>query len=156
MGFTEDKAALLNSFLVEVFNQILKTEELSIDLEGFKNLSLKELHVIEAVCIGGEQGRDNCSAAIAESLRITPGTLTIAVALLEKKGYLIRHRDEKDKRIVRISPTDLGRRANACHGRFHDEMIKDILSILNEDEAAVFIRALGCISSFFRAKNTKS
>ena len=142
----------INHFLVDVFNEILKTEEVWIVNQGFANLSIREMHVIEAVC-KAEQKQDNRATAIAEKLRITAGTLTTAVTILEKKGYLTRHKDEKDKRIVRILPTEAGRQANACHAVFHVEMVNDILNILDEEEQTILLRALGGISTFFRAKN---
>lgn len=151
----ENKEMLLNYFLVEVFNDVLKTEELCIALGGFCNLSLKELHVIESVCREEDNRRDNSAASIAKSLRVTPGTLTIAVSLLENKGYLVRKRDDKDKRIVRIFPTELGRRADAYHATFHNEMVEDVLHALTDEEATIFIRALSRVSAFFSAKYSK-
>lgn len=45
----------LNRFLVEVFHDILKTEELALSSER-KELSLRELHLIEEVCRAADQG----------------------------------------------------------------------------------------------------
>ena len=93
----ENRGKELNLFLVRVFNEILRTEER--DLAGrFPDLSLRELHLIEEVCRAEEEGRDNRATAIAAAQRVTAGTLTTAVTLLEKKGYLERRRDEKDRR----------------------------------------------------------
>ena len=86
----ESRGEVLNQFLVEVFGQILKAEAAC--LAG-KDLSLRELHLIDAVCRAVDQGGDNRSTAIAAALGITAGTLTSAVNLLEKKGYLLRRRD---------------------------------------------------------------
>lgn len=79
----ESRGEVLNQFLVEVFGQILKAEAAC--LAG-KDLSLRELHLIDAVCRAVDQGGDNRSTAIAAALGITAGTLTSAVNLLEKKG----------------------------------------------------------------------
>jgi DNA-binding MarR family transcriptional regulator len=119
---------LLNRFLVEAFYQILRTEELCISRAGYDNLSLKELHVIEAVCRAEEEGSGNRATSIARSLGVTSGTLTTAVSLLEKKGYLIRQRDAEDKRVVRIRPTELGLTANRSHEAFHREMVRDVMN----------------------------
>lgn len=144
--------SILNHFLVEIFNEILKTEELYIAQTGFPNLSLRELHVIEAVCHAEDHSEDNRSASIAKQLRITAGTLTTSVNILEKKGFLYRQRDDRDKRVVRIFATELGRIANQVHEAFHREMVDDILQTLTEEEATVFVRALSSVSAFFRAK----
>ena len=50
----KDKA-IINDFLVKVFNEILKHEQIA--LEGYsKNLSIREMHVIEAVFDGEKEG----------------------------------------------------------------------------------------------------
>ncbi|MDE6281211.1 MAG: MarR family transcriptional regulator, partial [Oscillospiraceae bacterium] len=101
-------AKALNDFLVEVFNDILKTEELYVS-EGYSDLSVREMHLIEEVCRAVDQGRDNRSSAIAAAQGVTAGTLTAAVNQLEAKGYLERVRDSSDKRSVRLCPTQKGR-----------------------------------------------
>lgn len=141
----------LNRFLVEVFHDILKTEELSLS-RARGELSLRELHLIEEVCRAEDRGLDNRATAIAAAQRVTAGTLTTVVSLLERKGYLIRRRDEHDKRVVRILPTEKARQANRAHERFHEEMVENLLSFLTEEEAQVFVRALGQVSRFFREK----
>lgn len=139
----------LNHFLVEVFNEILKREEERLS-GAFTDLSLRELHLIDEVCRAEEQGRDNRAAAIASAQRVTPGTLTTVVSALERKGYLERRRDERDRRAVRIFPTAKGRRADGVHARFHQEMVDEILSVLNQEEAGILAKALGRITRFFR------
>lgn len=141
----------LNRFLVEVFHEILKTEERVLE-ESCSELSLREFHLIEEVCLAVDQGRDNRATAIAAAQRVTAGTLTTAVNLLEKKGYLERCRDEQDRRAVRIVPTEKGRQANEIHTNFHREMVDDVLSILSEEECQVFLRALSGVTTFFRQK----
>lgn len=144
-------AETLNRFLVEVFHEILKTEELALTADR-PDLSLREFHLIEEVCRAVDQGRDNRATAIAAAQRVTAGTLTTAVNLLEKKGYLERHQDSQDRRAVRIIPTEKARQADALHTQFHKEMVEDVLSILNEEESQVFIRALSGVTTFFRQK----
>ena len=150
----EQHGEVLNRFLVEVFNEILKTEENAL-AKAYKDLSLRELHLIEEVC-RADEGRDNRATAIAAAQRVTAGTLTTAVSLLEKKGYLERQRDERDKRVVRILPTARAREADARHARFHEEMVADILETLTEEETVIFVRALGSVSAFFRAKHKET
>lgn len=147
----KEEKKVVNHFLVDVFNEILKTEEYCIASSDF-NLSLKEIHVIEATCKMEDEGADTRSTAIAAALRITPGTLTTAVNLLEKKGYLLRKRDDRDKRIVRIYTTELGRKAQDQHEVFHQEMVEHILGSLTEEEAEVFTRSLKKLAAFFRDK----
>lgn len=148
----ETQEQTLNRFLVEVFNEILKTEDSCIGDSGFEDLSLKELHVIEAVCNGECTPEGNRASAVAAELRITPGTLTTAVSILEKKGYLLRFRDERDRRVVRICATERGKEANRSHSRFHAEMVQAVLAAISEEEATVFVQALSKIRAFFELK----
>ena len=89
-------------------------------------------------------------AAIAAALGITAGTLTSAVNLLEKKGYLLRRRDERDKRVVHLLPTERGRAADARHRDFHRQMVAHVLDGLTDEEAECTLRALGRVAEFFR------
>ena len=144
----------INTFLVEVFNDILKTEE-SYATADYPDLSLRELHLIEAVCLAVDGGCDNRASAIAAAQRVTAGTLTTVVNQLEKKGYLERMRDGSDKRSVRLFPTEKGREANRRHEAFHREMVADILKILSPEETAALLRGLSGIAAFFRGKYLK-
>ena len=150
MSRTADREEL-NRFLVEVFHGILKTEE-EHTAGAFSDLSLRELHLIEEVCLAVDQGRDNRSMSIAAAQRVTAGTLTTVASQLEKKGYLLRQRDERDKRAVRLYPTEKGREANLRHGGFHREMVDGVLKALDAEEVRVFARALRKIADFFRAE----
>ncbi|MBQ9992552.1 MAG: MarR family transcriptional regulator [Firmicutes bacterium] len=146
-----EKREFMNRFLVEIFNDILRTEEKCLAECGYGNLSIRELHVIEAVCLGTANGH-NTVGDIAALLGVVPGTLTTAVNILEKKNYLIREKDTADKRIVRIFPTPEGMKANADHSNFHAQMIDTIQEALTLDEQIVFVKALGSVADFFNNK----
>jgi len=140
---------VLNRFLVEVFNKILKAERENITKSGYEDLSIQELHVIEAVCLGQDEGK-NTAKDISKHLGIVPGTLTASVKILVKKGYLIRSPDKTDKRVVHIRTTGKGDRANREHKNFHEEMVNGILQTLNSEETEILIQTLGNIREFFK------
>lgn len=144
---------VLNKFLVEIFHEILKIEEKCISVSRFKNLSVREMHVIEAVCDAAAEGASQKAADIAKRLNITAGTLSTAVSLLEKKGYLLRRRDKSDKRVVRIYPTSIGHEANAVHKEFHVAMVNDILTVLSKEELPIFLHALSKLCTFFKSSD---
>ncbi len=148
-----EQREVINRFLVEVFHELLKTEE---DCMGsvYPDLSLREMHVIEAVCRAVDAGQDNRATAIAEALRVTAGTLTTAVTQLEKKGCLLRQRDSRDKRVVRLVPTERGRAVDAYHAQFHHELVESLLAHLSEEETAVFVRGLARVNAFFQERYT--
>ena len=86
----------VNKYLVTVFNDILTIEESELQKSQFDDLSIKEMHTIEAIGLHNER----TSSEVAKRLSITVGTLTVAINNLEKKGYVERVRSEKDRRIV--------------------------------------------------------
>lgn len=141
----------MNHFLVNVFNAILRTEETSLKAGEFKNLSMREMHVIEAVCNAADNRR-NTATEIANSQNITAGTLTTSISTLERKGFVARCQDQKDRRVVRIFPTEKGKNANEIHQNFHHEMVSSIMSALSEEELLVFVKGLGAVQRFFESK----
>ena len=141
----------LNHFLVRVFNEILRVEETSLKKGEFKNLSVREMHVIEAICAANESGAGNRATDIAHALRISAGTLTTTVSILEKKGYAKRIQDVKDKRIVRLSATEKGISANQAHQRFHHEMVMNVMNTLDTQEIDILINGLKSLETFFNS-----
>lgn len=150
MTHSDEQKNALNTFLVDVFNEILKSEEKAIGKIGNPSLSIKEMHVVEAVC--NCKDSDNRSATISTLLNVTAGTLTTSVALLEKKGYIFRVKDERDRRVVHILPTQKGMDANTVHQRFHKKMVEHVLDALEDEEKDIFISGLRHISQFFNLK----
>ncbi len=141
----------LNAFLVEAFNDVLKTEELYV-AKSYADLSVREMHLIEEVCRAVDQGRDNRSSAIAAAQRVTAGTLTVAVNQLEVKGYLERVRDGSDKRSVRLRPTEKGREADRRHSDFHRELVEAAVQALTEEERSALVCGLRGVSALIRKK----
>ena len=82
----EYSSEIINHFLSDVFGDILKREEATL---AAGDLSLREVQLIDAICRTVDEGGDNRSTAIASARQMPAGTLTCAVGLLEKKGYLI-------------------------------------------------------------------
>ena len=108
------------------------------------------MHIIEA--IGIEEPRT--MSTISKSLGVTMGTLTVGINGLVKKGYVIRKRGEKDRRIVYASLTDKGIAAYRHHENFHKDMIGHITKDLTKEEAEVLRKHLyGWKISFIRFHN---
>lgn len=143
----EHQSEILHQFLSDVFGDIQKREE---DSLAAGDLSLREVQLIDAVCRTVDQGGDNRSTAIAAARRMAAGTLTSAVDLLVKKGYLIRLRDGKDRRVVRLMPTQQGRDASEQHRAFHRRITDSLLSVLSDQEASALMRGMEKLTDFFR------
>ncbi len=135
----------LNSVLVTLFNDVLGIEEKALITEEFKDISVTDMHIIEAV---GIQEPKKMSE-IAKLLGITMGTLTTGINGLVKKGYVVRNRSEKDRRIVYASLTPKGLSAYAHHMQFHKNMIDSIMQDLTDEEAVVLTKTFTRLEDFF-------
>ena len=141
-----DHYGTFNDVLSNLFQEIMAIEGRALITEEFSDISNNDMHIIEAV--GIEEPRN--MSTVAAKLMVTVGTLTTAVNSLVKKSYINRVRSEKDRRIVLLSLTEKGRRAYDHHRRFHEEMIKAVMTNLSEEEANVLVNALKNVSDFFK------
>ncbi len=151
MDLDNEQREKLNGFFVTTFNEILAWEDQSLRALGKTNLSVREMHIIEAVSIL-EGKKLNTMANIARVLSVSPGALTTAVNVLVKKGYVTRHHGEEDRRVVLVSPTQHGREINEKHKKFHDEMINFITETLSKEETDVLFASLERITKYFKDK----
>lgn len=136
---------ILNSIIVDLFKNVLTIEEKSMKLRGIKDLSMSEIHVIDAI----ESGDGKMMSEIADILEITMGTLTTSITKLEKKGYVLREKDIYDKRVVIAKLTRKGELIEKIHKNFHDEMIEHLIIDLKLDEDKALLKALVNINNFF-------
>lgn len=136
----------INDILVNLFNEIWDIEEKALITEQFKDISVNDMHIMEA--IGIEKPKNMSS--VARLIDVTVGTLTIAINNLVKKGYVMRVRSEEDRRVVLVSLSEKGKAAYEHHRQFHQKMVGAVLEDLNQEETLVLTNALKKLSSFFR------
>ena len=142
----------LNEVLVKLFRDINTIEERAIKTGEYKELTVNDMHVIEAIDIHEPKNM----TTVAKALLVTTGTLTISVNGLVKKGYVERTRSEEDRRVVLISLTRKGRKAYIQHQRFHQQMIDAVVDGLDQEEQRVLEHALRNVNQFFRTIGKKS
>ena len=136
---------LINTYLVRLFNQILAIEERSLVSAGLNNLSMTEIHTIEAVGLAAP-----CTmSVVAKYLRLTLGTLTTAIRRLVKKGYVMRYRDQEDRRKVLLELTEKGQWADQIHADFHKRMVSQMTDELKLQDKVVLMRSLRNLKNFF-------
>ena len=71
---------VINDVLVHLFNEIMELEEQAIITEEYKDITNNDMHIIEAVGLGGNKMSD-----IAAKLNITVGSLTTSMNSLVKR-----------------------------------------------------------------------
>ena len=146
-----DNREVINDVLVNLFNEILRLEEEAIITDKYKDISNNDMHIIEAVGLGGGN-----MSFIAAKLKITVGSLTTSMNSLVKKGYVKRERGEEDRRVVYISLSDKGKKAFVHHARFHKEMITSIMDEFDDDEKKILIRGLTKLDNWFKNKEEEN
>lgn len=134
----------VNAMLVQIFADMMKWEGRALITEEFQDITNNDMHIIDV--IGIDQMKN--MSTIAKQLRITVGTLTIAINNLLKKGYVERTRGQRDKRVVFISLSEKGRRAYRHHEKFHKDMVDKMLGCLTEEEIEVMSKSLHSLCQF--------
>ena len=150
----EEHRTSVNEFFVHVFNKILLFEEQSLNRSGCKDLSVREMHVLEAVDIL-EPEQCNSMSHIAERLAISVSALTTSVNALVRKEYLCRENSQVDRRIVYVKLTEKGQQALQYHKQFHERMIDSLDQQLSDEEWDTLIHSLDALSTFFNAVGSK-
>lgn len=138
---------VINELLVDVFNHILSIESDTLKDRGV-TLSMTEVHVLEAI----RNAKIPTMGVVAKKLRITLGTLTTAVNILVKKGYVYRYRDEIDRRKVYLKLDKPAIEVLAIHDQFHNEMVDALLKDLSLDKDEILLKSLANISKYFKEK----
>lgn len=138
----------VNDYLVMIFNEVLSIEEDALSKSEFSDLSIKEMHTIETIGLKGNLS----SNQVSKILSVTPGTLSVSIQNLVKKGYVERVQSLKDRRVVKLKLTKTGKLIYRLHHKFHMDMVKETLEGLDSHEAEVLIKGLKNLHEFLLVK----
>ncbi|MDD2533949.1 MAG: MarR family winged helix-turn-helix transcriptional regulator [Eubacteriales bacterium] len=128
----------INDLLLDIFDKILLTEEKALRRGNFSDISVAEMHTLESV---GPYEKRTMSETAA-TLGVTTGTLTVAIDRLVRKGYVERHRDNTDRRVVRVALTRQGKLAFRMHNKFHKLLVDRLVTPLDEQGRDVLRKTL--------------
>lgn len=134
----------VNTYLVSIFNEVLDIEEDALRGSKFSDLSIIEMHTIEAIGMY----YDHTSSEVAKKLNITAGTLSVAINNLVKKDYVIRKRMEDDRRVIKLGLTKKGKLVYRLHEKFHREMVKRTINGMDDEEVDALLRGLTNLHNF--------
>lgn len=124
--------------LVKLFNDILDYEESVLRASEFKDLTNNDIHVIRAIGINEKKNM----SMIAKELAVTIGTLTISINSLVRKGYVIKERSDKDKRVVFVNLSSKGEAAFSRNEELYDQMVNSMLEDLEDNEMDILMKSL--------------
>ena len=147
-----EKIREINDTLVRLFNMVLKLEEGTLKDSTSGDLSITEIHTLEAITVD----KTKTMTQVAIELGISVSTLTAAINKLVKKGYVHRFRVEEDRRKVKIQLTDSGKMAVKEHEAFHIDMVSEALSAMNSEEIKRFSTSISGIFEFLWVKKSHS
>lgn len=140
-----DVYATVNEVLVNLFHQIWKIEETALITDEYSDVTVNDMHIIEAVGLG----EGNNMSTIARKLNITVGSLTTSMNNLVLKGYAERERSEEDRRVVNIRLTRKGEQVYRHHEAFREQMVNAALQELSQEEIPALTRTLQNLLDFF-------
>lgn len=138
----------LNEVIVDTYRSILRVEENILKRSDQTDLSISEIHMLEAV--GKGKDRRRTISELAEVLNITLPSVTVAINKLMKKGYVEKVRGEEDGRIVYVSLTRQGRRIDSAHRYFHESMVRSIIRDMTESEMQALYKGVMKLDTFFK------
>ena len=72
--------------------------------------------------------------------------------IFQLEKYVEKSRIEEDRRVVLVELTKKGKVANRLHERFHNEMVKEMMNGLLDDEKEVLIASLNKLNKYFIEK----
>ncbi len=137
----------VNDVLVHLFYQIMDLEENAIITDEYKDLSVNDMHIIEAIGLG--EGSN--MSTIAKRMDITVGSLTTSMNSIVNKGYAVRKRSETDRRVVFIQLTEKGEQAYHHHAGFHASMTEAVVQKISPEEMPMLVDMLNNLTEFFNS-----
>lgn len=143
MTDSEYQEELLELFL-DLHEKLVLTTEAALQDGRFRNLSRNDLRTLKAIGLRGEK----TMGETAQELRITLGTLTVAINKLVKKGYVRRHRASEDQRRVLLSLTREGQVALRLFRKFNRVLMQRVLHDTSEQEQRMFYDFLSNMNAF--------
>ena len=146
----------LNELLVQAYRSIEQIEEQMLQASEHLNLTISEIHLLEAV---GERRQDTegkTIGEISECLGISPPSVTAAINKLVKKGYVEKKKSTVDGRLVHVTLTKEGHRANTAHRYFHTRMVRSVTSSLSREEQEPMLKGMRKLNCFFEQNLHKS
>ncbi|MCH4171400.1 MAG: MarR family transcriptional regulator [Lactobacillus sp.] len=145
---TGDVKQRINTKLVQAYRDITNIEEKELKKGPFSDLSIKEIHAINAISMYEHK----TSSQVSKELSINPGTLTATVNNLARKGYVLRLRGEHDRRVIRLGLTRKGRSVYRLHASFHRKMVDTFLQGFSDNEISLIEKAIDHLLNFLEGR----
>lgn len=134
----------ISDALYNTYYGINRIEEEELKKSRFKDLTVKEMHAIDAITMYEHL----TTSQVAKKMRVSRATATATIDRLVRKGYAIRIRDEKDRRIVRLGLTKKGRLLCRSYHAYHNMMVRSFLQNMSDDDLQSIYHAFKNLEKF--------
>lgn len=134
----------INNALVDVYDNIMRFEEQQIRGSRFRDINARELHIVHAIGLHDHK----TTSQVAREFRMSKGTLTAHLNNLERKGYIERHRNPDDRRVINLGLTSKGRLLYRVHDAFHRRLVNSFLAGMDDDDQQLIKQALMNLEEF--------
>lgn len=131
----QDPSLKLFVVLAKSYRSVMEQVEKDIQSRG---LNLTDFAVLELLYHKGEQPLQK----IGEKILLTSGSITYVVNKLERKGYLKRKPNPADRRVTFAVIEEKGTELLSRIFPGHWDKIKELMSVLDEDEKVFAINIL--------------
>lgn len=143
----------LSELLERTYYSVIQIEEHMVKGAKSLNLSIGEIHLIEAVAKGQEEGKT--ISELSEMQSISLPSVTLAINKLVKKGYVIKNKSPQDGRVVNVTLTKRGQKVNNVHQHFHKLMIASVTDALSQEELDAMVKGIVKLNEFLEKKAEK-
>ena len=137
----------LNQLLVMAYRKINKLEEGILTSVSGMDLSIGEMHLLEAV------GRKRIMACLYMNLHSAwsyPAHGDRCRKQAFEKRICGKEQIRTDKRSVIVKLTRIGKKMDAAHRYFHEQMVRDIDKLLTPEERDGLLRGMKQLNLFFQ------
>ena len=83
---------------------------------------------------------------LARHMGVTPGTMSLTIDRLERKGYVVRVRDAADRRRVHVRLTSAGVRVREASSVLDFPLVEALVNRLSDEDRAAAIRGLALLA----------
>ena len=148
----------LNTLILRTYRSLEKLEEELLRKSTDFDLSMSEVHMLEAVLEegsdetgGGRIGEEGATISeLSEYLEISLPSVTQSVTKLASKGFVRKQKSEADGRVVLVKLTREGRRAARAHQYFHRRMVRAVACELTDEDKRALLRGVGKLDDFLQ------
>lgn len=141
-----------NKFLVKLYHNTMKLEEVTLKLERSVNLTINEMRLLECVKAGTKGDEGPTISTIAAEMGITRPSATVAINKLAIKKYVDKSGCSNDGRSVRVKLSTKGDKAFNMHRKFHKNLVEDMKESFGEEDMDVLAEYCKKLDVFFSHK----